>query len=883
MATDTTTMISEYNMLDEFTDIASRYFVGVDVSKLRISLFGYVTEGMAQSVGFNLLDSMVRAKESNIYTAQQKKTLLLEAASLEIDTADAIPATIDTFIALSVSDLQEKGTKTGQDYSFTISKDTIITILGYQFLLDYDISVSATAISSGYSYSAQYNINSENQISSISNPYILTSVRTVNNINYVFMRVTLRQLSKTYSYYTVILNDDISLVDIEFTYSDQLSYFNIWYMPPNTSTYQLITSQNILSKDRPTSNYLLYDSAESGILKISAESAFVPAFNSQLRIDMYTTKGSGGDFTYNNGTTGVSLQSYENSINYGGITMICVPIGNSINGSNQTQMESLRSNIISTRSTLNGLESDNDLNIYFKKIDTDNNMLFVKKRADVIERRYTGYMIPRSPDGYIIPTNTMNVLYNLTDFDAFYSVTNRNIIKANTKFSLESGQTLTVVKNSQTFTNASDSQIGTDESDITKLLFGTPYLIVVNANPESVSYYLNSVNQECTVKPDFINIATVNQFVMNYFTIQRNAVLGDSSYNITFNLIPNNDISDIVDSTGNITEPTRLVVYGTVYNIDGTIMAYFPITIKSYDTVNSCFVCSASLITNDYLSLDDQLQITGSVYPILSTTLTDTLIPGINVKLGFCIYRLESSSNGRSTYDNIIPNMSAYTLTNVYTNASDLTNLFVDMTGNIRSTVTMPTGTSYLLSEVPLVRYSYLNKYASEMTSIIQSTKEKLSTMSTLVTNNFNLDFKLYRTYGESVYFTVGDTTTTLDRLNLSMVFNLYLPTNATQVFTGSTVDSIKSYIKTFVETINLASGQSSLFMSNLTTSIETQFANNIQAIELVSLNSYTVTPRKIIYNVPDFTTMTSQQIRNYVPEFLNISLDQITINLLSS
>ena len=317
MSTDTSSIISEYDMLTEFTDIAANYFVGVNVSKLRTGVFGYISEGMAHTTSINLIDSMLRARETNISTAQRMSTLELAAAYLEISDYAAIPATIDSFIAIPVDALSTKGTKVGNDYSLVISKDTVITILGHEFLLDYDITILAKAITVGYNYSSQYTISDENAISDINNPYIITSVRVYNGVSYIFMRVTLRQVTKTYCYYTTILNDSISAIGIEFTYTGQLSYFNVWYMPPNSTTYVMLPLRNILASTAVEGNYLVYDITEDGIIKLSAESQFIPAFNSQLRIDIFTTTGASGKFTYTTGTTSVVLKSYDGAVDYG--------------------------------------------------------------------------------------------------------------------------------------------------------------------------------------------------------------------------------------------------------------------------------------------------------------------------------------------------------------------------------------------------------------------------------------------------------------------------------------------------------------------------------------------------------------------------------------
>jgi hypothetical protein len=872
--------ISEFNMLEHYQDIASKYFEGVDVSKMRIGLFGFVNESMARSVGTTLLDSMFRSREYCVSTANDMRTLLIAASTLQMSNlTNAKPAIIEAFIALPTDVIFSKGTKFDQDYEFVIDKDTVISILGYNFALDYDIKIYSKAVGVGHNYSSQYMMDTDNQISDLKLPYIVTTQRTLENVDYVFMRVILRQVFKEYKYYQVIENDGISLVGIEFNYDDQLAYFNIFYKTQNATTYTKIDTQDILDKSRPDGKYLVYDTTEPGIIQISAESAFIPEFNSTLRVDIFTTKGKSGSFTYKSGTNTVTLSSYEESRDYSGIVPICIPITDSMAGEDAPDKETLRNRIIRERATLHGLSTDNDLNMYFKNLDGVNNMIFVKKRSDVIERRFTSYMIPRTPEGYIIPTSTLSIVYGVNQFDQHYAATRRRIISSSSKFSLDPSKALTLLKNSEVL---DADGIITAETTNNKLLYGTPYLIVVNEEPESVSFYLNSINQQCNLKPEFINNATTNQFVINTMAIVRNAVMGDMAYKFTVAVLPNADVSDVVDiATGNILDATALVLIGTVYE-NNVVNGYFKFTLHSYNKDNNYFTFTSELLTDDYLSLDNKLRISNSLYIPGSTVSSDILIPGTDLKIGINVYRKETPTNGRSIYDQIIPNMEAYTLTNIYTNADNLSSLFVDMSNVVRSTVEILPNGSYQLSEVPVVRYSYLQKYASTLTDILFKTSNSLEAMNQLITNNFSIDFKFYRTYGSAGYFLVGDDGTPLDRLDLSMEFNVYIKTNTGQSININVLESVKEYIKTFIELINVSGGEKSLYISNVTTEVENKYKDYIKSIGLKKLNEFTVTPRVLTYIDPQFESMSSEELRAYVPEYVNVPIGNITFNIIN-
>jgi hypothetical protein len=864
-------LVSSYNILEHLiNDIAPKYFNMNELSTNRVGMFGYVNESHADLTESVLVSNMIRSRENFEATAKSRNTLLIRAAELKMIVDDATPATLPIILDIPISTILTRGNKIGDDYEFIIDRDSIVTISGYNFLFDYDIKVKAIKVIGGYNFNSLYDMSTQNNISKINNPYLLTTKMATTTGEHLFISVIVRQCEKKFITHNIIENDEISLMGLKFDYEDQLSHFNTWYKLPTDSNFSMINVQSVYSVLVSKNQYVIYDTSQSGTIKISTDENLTPPYNSELQLEIFTTKGISGNFTYISGQTKIELKTRNTSLDYTGINIGIIVNGNSTGGKDVVTMEELRSEVITQKSTLGGLSTESDLDKFFYTKDQTNNMIFVKKRSDVIDRRYTSYMIPREADLSIIPTNTLNLKIKASEFDV--RLTNRNILKSSSKYSLKPGENFILNKN-DTVTTAAD--IETAENDPTKFLFGSPYMIVANESPESVSYYLNSIDNEYIVKPDHINDITQYSFIMNKFKITRNAIAGEDFYTIETNIKLNGDDTlGIADASGAIIDNTKLKVYGAIY--DGlNVAGYFPFTISNYNIVTGFYKFTATLTTDDYINIENKLRLTTGCFLPMTTTASDVLVQGIGVKMTFNIYYKETTSLTRPGVDVVIPNMSAYTLTNIYSNSDNLSEYIIDMSHLIKSqlTLTLESGVYYYnIKEVPLIRYSYLLNNVDRISDVINKTRVTLEGMAALITNNFSIDYKFYSTYGKSRYFKVGDTAE-LDRLNLKLAFKIRLqPTQSAAIF-----DEIKRHIKTYIEQLNSVSGAvKSVYISNIITSVENTF--KIKNMELIKINDYTVLYQSVDNKTPDMKNMTSSEIREYVPEFVNISINDISI-----
>ena len=442
MADNITKISSEYDMVSIMQDIGKSYF-GSDLSTQRVGMFGFLTESMAHMFGAAVLDSSIRSKEYNTATAQRMETLLYEAAALKLEVSNAIPTTMTAYIGIKTSNIINQpmqggyGTKISDSnadsehptYVVVIEKDTVVNIANYDFMFEYDIQVKAiwSQTNSKYMYAVtyltegdidvtsltgEYKYPKANTLTKLNNVYVPSYITTKDNEGILYFKVDLKQMSKVEDYYTVIKNDMISLTGIEFLYNNMLSHFNIYYRPNNREEWQYVKAVSVYDTAEYDETVVRYEIIhDESKIKININD-FTPDYNSEFRIDMYTTLGettNGLVYSGDGSDIVITLTSLDERHSYAGLELACVPIITLNDGKDVPNMEEVRQRVINMKASLNSIDSEYDLYNFMKSNDGINDYVFIKKRSDAKERRYATFTIPRMESKDIIPSSTLNL------------------------------------------------------------------------------------------------------------------------------------------------------------------------------------------------------------------------------------------------------------------------------------------------------------------------------------------------------------------------------------------------------------------------------------------------------------------------------------------
>ena len=99
----------------------------------------------------------------------------------------------------------------------------------------------------------------------------------------------------------------------------------------------------------------------------------------------------------------------------------------------------------------------------------------------------------------------------------------------------------------------------------------------------------------------------------------------------------------------------------------------------------------------------------------------------------------------------------------------------------------------------------------------------------------------------------------------------------------------LKNHIKSYIEELNDKTDYT-IYISNIITELETKFIDSIKSIELISINGQPDVYRILRYDLPEEfrdisykVDSSKTNIREYVPEYINVPLENITINITRS
>lgn len=1020
---------NEYNMTKILQDLGSNFFP-TDLSQQRIGMFGFLTESMARLFGAVILDSNMRANEYHTITAKKMDTLLHDASILGVEVENTNPAEMVAYLLINTSDMHRADLANIEDnpsdgnktYYLVIERDTTINIAGYTFMLEWDILVTANYSDTAkeYIYSARYltegdedphnNDNcsgrvyiKEDTLSELTDKYIQGNVIKSNGASLFMMRVNLRQMEKKYEYYVVSEIDPISLTGLEFPYDDYLSHFNVYFRENQSSAWEYVRPISMYDTSTYTEKTIQYQVDKDAKVIILNATEFVVKYNSEFRIDIFTTNGSNGNITYNGDGSDIvcNLTSYDGNHVYAGIDLTCIPITAAQYGKDPATIEDVRGKVIRAKGSRNALSTEYDLYNYMKERDMINDYFFLKKRSDILEHIYGTFTILRTTNGDIIPSTTLNLIVKkendpqngLHYEDRLLTIKSgtpfRNVInllgekdeEGNVIISDDDQTLLDIVHENFQLDGSLDKFLSTvynrvDESgnilsnsEVAKKesmmkLYGLPYTVVYDTLNQLTSLYLTSISRSVDMSATGVNdeLEYEANFVIDHINISRNSYLGEDSYKIQVSVMANADYSNCVLGeyvNSGVTE-NALMLKGFVYNRDTSDMTSdagkeYPYAFFDFDFISfnsGIFTFETNIKIDDALTMTyDNMKINSPdfMYIINSLRMADednitsgtlhlkNIIPNsacsidvFNIKIGLAIYYLAAPVNERTgvpsiqlstdfdgeyilndfgypdpilnsygypEFENSVDNDSdviPYIMTNLYTNSSDLIDFYIDMSYVVRATtdfVDIVSDQYIYFRDVPLLQYSKAidNDISSRVTNIISDTKEYLDEINMRLDDSFSLDYKFFRTYGPCQYFKLEKTDSTdqevLENLDITLELNARLKSGITAT-DSDIISKLRSFLKTYVEKLNDQDDDYTIYMSNITTELENNFSDVLKSIDLVDLNGKGDRYRVVYYDKPNLDTYHAQLngrqlIKNYVPEYINLPLENITINII--
>ena len=422
---DTNIAARNYRDMFSFKDyalaMARVYFPDQDVSTLNIGMIGYTAEliGTTTEDSFNTISTLIKEMFPN--KAQLPDSIYSHAAIFQLGNIFAGTASCrfllifeEELINNTIDSINATGTNVDTMY---LDKDTQIVVQDIVFTLDYDIAITRKVINDERVYSARYvTLPFTNSISEITNPYI--KVRKSKE-NFLALEVIAHQCIRTTENYSIINNTKINYPTIDIEFEGTLAGFDVLYKTPTEDDFNTQMKTLIVESQAIEDPFCYYRMRDNNILQLSfsnIDTYFQPVFNSEIQVTLYTTDGKKGNFEVYQGTNVDVICTSERYWYNNNMVLGAKPTSESVGGSDAMTLEELQQITVEQYATATALTTDNDLELFFRNyaLRYDNNIKFIKRRDDVAERLFAGYLI-MNDDGYIYPTATLDLSINYLD------------------------------------------------------------------------------------------------------------------------------------------------------------------------------------------------------------------------------------------------------------------------------------------------------------------------------------------------------------------------------------------------------------------------------------------------------------------------------------
>lgn len=870
---------SNYSIKDfAINEVAPAFFPEDVVNGYNVGLLGYTTDLFANVTEdmFNTIPILMKEIHPNI--AQLPETIYNYASLFQEDNMFATPASMDTFILINVEDILRFASKRehSSEYSdFILDANTCIDVEDQKFLLDYDLRITVKPYKGDYVYTASYIINYNNGLSDISNPYIKLQKVNYNSSKYIGLLIKVRRVDVFENTYTILNNDKINVPTINFTYTDQLTNFEVFYKAPDSDDYIQLTKKLLHSHTIKTP-FCYYRMKNENTVEISfttRENYFKPEFNSEILVRYWTSTGDEGNFDLYKGDD-IVVRPTGNKYEYNtSVPLFAIPQTASIGGRSAMTLEELREKVTDNFSTVLSYTTEPDLQRYFNtfKYLYNQDIIFIKKRDDIFERLFSSFSLFRDENSNFYKTNTLNMELKPSDFDLEYEQSGRKILKPGRMFQYRDAEEKSYVVRR----NDLDLHVVNYQNDFT---FTNPFLMTVSKQG-IVGYYMNSLDKKIELDYQYINSNSLVQFICNNIYITRNALSGDDSYEIKLIMTATDkDIdSPLVDENGNDTGRIRVKIM--LEDKSGKEICYIDTQLSEFNPNTMMYEFVGKLKTDDYITVSEKIRV-NNVKNLYSDGEIVTMVPMKDLTMNihtFFRYDTHAESHAYTHLDGL----NDFTLTNSYTTEKEKVNLVFPISMMKSNMQYKKNGDSYNLhiKSVPLIRaLDVLDSYRfMQLLDLLDKQFDYMSDILDKKTNNYSVDMKFFNSYGRSKNFGVDDELNDLDVINCGIHFKLathYTP-NVTELVT-----EMKMFIKDYFEDIN-NNALSGIYISNLIQALENQFSE-IKYLKFVKLNNYDASIQNIENKHPNLESLDKLERLEYVPEFLNIDIDDIIIELIN-
>lgn len=878
--------VKKYTSLYDIKDYAlntlgPKYFPKDVIEGYNVGLLGYTLDIMTNTTEdiFNTVPIVINEMYPNL--AQMPNSIYNYASLFQEDNLLATPAVMECILLLPLDSLLEHSDagSDGTYRKFVLDQRTQVVVEGHRFILDYDILITMRPYRGDYILTASYLMEYNNTLSGIKNPYIKYQKYNYNGTKYVAMLVKMRRCDKFIYGTRIIDNDRINLAKVTVKFDEQLAGFEVFYRESSDYKYTQLQKRIVNSKaiKEPFCYYKLKNDNELEITFTTRENYFKPKFNSELVVEYYTTDGSNGNFDL---YQGYDIEVYRNSEKYEAnsrVPVIAIVQSASTTGKDTPDLLELRDRTADCFATVDSYTTEADLQRHFNSFDITNEtrVTFIKKRDDIFDRLYTAFSICKDSLGSYYKTNTLHLKIYKDQFDHQFEQSKRLILKPSNVFVYDGNSTKFMVK--------ADTDNSLDLEFNNKFIYQNPFLMTVS-DSGVVGYYLNNINDKIPLDYEYVNDSSLVQFICNNLYVYRSSLNNENTYKFRLYLTATDvDIeSPMVDEAGNDTGRIKVVL--SFLQKNGKEIAYVECKLVEFNKEGMRYMFEGEVSTDDYISITEAVRLYG-LKSVVDGKDTVQMIPMTNLKMNIYTFFEYADSRSQNNFTHL-PGFENLTLTNKYTTEETRVELITPL-NMLKSHMvwTKPDdgGETYLtIKDVPVMQWKKQIKPEDitefdRFVSILSSQYNYMAEIMSKKVNNYSIDMKFYNTYGKSTNFVVGEEQTLLNHVNCILYLKVYPYIRSEG---AKLVTDMKMFIKEYFESVNIENNDG-IFISNLIQQLENTFPQ-IRYLKFESINGYPSEYQSIENVTVDINDLTKEDRIEFVPEYLNIELEDIYIELLN-
>lgn len=878
--------VKKYTSLYDIKDYAlntlgPKYFPEDVIEGYNVGLLGYTLDIMTNTTEdiFNTVPIVINEMYPNL--AQMPNSIYNYASLFQEDNLLATPAVMECILLLPLDSLLEHsdaGTD-GTYRKFVLDQRTQVVVEGHRFILDYDILITMRPYRGDYILTASYLMEYNNTLSGIKNPYIKYQKYNYNGTKYIAMLVKMRRCDKFIYGTRIIDNDRINLAKVTVKFDEHLAGFEVFYRESSDYKYTQLQKRIVNSKaiKEPFCYYKLKNDNELEITFTTRENYFKPKFNSELVVEYYTTDGSKGNFDL---YQGYDIEVYRNSEKYEAnsrVPVIAIVQSASTTGKDTPELLELRDRTADCFATVDSYTTEADLQRHFNSFDITNEtrVTFIKKRDDIFDRLYTAFSICKDSLGSYYKTNTLHLKIYKDQFDHQFEQSKRLILKPSNVFVYDGNSTKFMVK--------ADIDNSLDLEFNNKFIYQNPFLMTVS-DSGVVGYYLNNINDKIPLDYEYVNDSSLVQFICNNLYVYRSSLNNENTYKFRLYLTATDvDIeSPMVDEDGNDTGRVKVVL--SFLQKNGKEIVYVECKLIEFNKEGMRYMFEGEVSTDDYISITEAVRLYG-LKSVVDGKDTVQMIPMTNLKMNIYTFFEYVDSRSQNNFTHL-PGFENLTLTNKYTTEETRVELITPL-NMLKSHMvwTKPDdgGETYLtIKDVPVMQWKKQIKPEDitefdRFVSILSSQYNYMAEIMSKKVNNYSIDMKFYNTYGKSTNFVVGEEQTLLNHVNCILYLKVYPYIRSEG---AKLVTDMKMFIKEYFESVNVENNDG-IFISNLIQQLENTFPQ-IRYLKFESINGYPSEYQSIENITVDINDLTKEDRIEFVPEYLNIELEDIYIELLN-